>query len=175
MNGIRTIFAAAMAALLASAQPALAEETATEAAVESPFAAIQQFLDDAVESGQIPAGHAMIARNGELLWQGAAGEMGPDVPMRADAIMPLASVGKLYTATATMILVERGTINLGRPGEPISPGLRRSAHREHGRRWQRDACPARSAGDDPRPSDPYIGPAYGRAMPIGRSGTSMPG
>ena len=46
---------------------------------------------------------AMLARDGEIAWLGTTGEMAPGIPMREDAILPLVSVGKMFTATAATI------------------------------------------------------------------------
>ncbi|NJO12330.1 MAG: beta-lactamase family protein [Gammaproteobacteria bacterium] len=72
-------------------------------------------MHSAVRDGRAPSAIAMLARDDEVLWLKSVGEMGPGVPMRADAILPLASVGKMYTAVAAMILVERRTIALDDP------------------------------------------------------------
>jgi len=101
----------------------LTSALAIHAAADSPephfsaagLAAIQAFMDDAVAVGRIPSAQAMLAIDDRVVWQGTAGEMAPGVPMREDAIMPLASVGKLFTAVAAMILVERGAIALDDP------------------------------------------------------------
>lgn len=85
------------------------------------LARIQHFMDAAVEQGRIPSSIAMIARDDELLFLETAGEMGPGVPMQRDAIIPLASLGKMYTATAAMILVERGVIALDDPVSRFIP------------------------------------------------------
>ena len=69
-------------------------------------------MDTAVADGRITAGIAMLARDGESVWLATAGEMAPGIPMRDDAILPLASVGKMFTAIAAMILHERGVISL---------------------------------------------------------------
>jgi CubicO group peptidase (beta-lactamase class C family) len=104
--------------LLAAATAAAAGHAADTAS--APFsrqglASLDAFLQTAVRDRRAPSAIAMLARDGEVLWLGTAGEMGPGVPMRDDAIIPLASVGKMYTATAAMILVERGIIGLDDP------------------------------------------------------------
>jgi CubicO group peptidase (beta-lactamase class C family) len=85
------------------------------------LAAIQQMMDAAVRDGRIPSAVAMLARDSVILWMGTAGEMGPGHPMRRDAIIPLASVGKMYTAVAAMLLVERGVIALEDPVSKYIP------------------------------------------------------
>ncbi len=84
---------------------------------------VQRLLETAVNDGRITAAVALVARDDEVIWRGVAGEMSPGVPMRADAILPLASVGKMFTATAAMILVERGVIALDDPVSTYIPEL----------------------------------------------------
>lgn len=73
---------------------------------------IQAMMDSAVEERRIPSAIAMLGRDDKIVWLGTSGEMGPGVPMREDAIIPLSSIGKLYTATAGLILYDRGAIFL---------------------------------------------------------------
>ncbi|GJL96278.1 MAG: serine hydrolase [Hyphobacterium sp.] len=75
-------------------------------------AVLQGQLDAAVTEGRIPSAIALVARGPNVIWMGTSGDMGPNTPMRTDAIIPLASIGKLYTATAAMILVERAQVSL---------------------------------------------------------------
>jgi CubicO group peptidase (beta-lactamase class C family) len=82
---------------------------------------IQEMMDTAVADRRITAGIAMLSRNGQIAWLGTAGEMTPGIPMRKDAILPLASVGKMFTATAAMILYERGVIALDDPVSKYIP------------------------------------------------------
>ena len=85
--------------------------------------AIQSLLDEAVTNGRIPSAIAMLANDGEIAWTGTAGTMTADIPMRSDAILPLASVGKMYTATAAMMLFERGVIALDDPVSDYIPAF----------------------------------------------------
>ena len=50
--------------------------------------------------------------DGSLAWSGAAGKAHGDVPMTKDIPIYVASVTKLYTATAIMMLFEQGMIAL---------------------------------------------------------------
>ena len=97
-------------------QPAAAAQSFEEGP-----AAIQEMMTAAVQEGRIPSGIAMLARGGEIVWLQTAGDMGPGIPMRDDAIIPLASVGKMYTAVAAMILMERGIISLDDPVRKYIP------------------------------------------------------
>ena len=85
------------------------------------LAKIKDMMETAIQDGRIMSGIAMLARDGEIIWLETAGEMGPGVPMRRDAIIPLASVGKMYTATAAMILYERGIMSLNDPVSKYIP------------------------------------------------------
>ncbi len=78
-------------------------------------------MQAAVRDGRTPAATALLARDDEILWLETAGEMGPGLPMRDDAILQLASIGKIYTAAAAMILVERGRIALDDPVSQYIP------------------------------------------------------
>jgi CubicO group peptidase (beta-lactamase class C family) len=85
------------------------------------IANLQAMMTAAVRDGRITAAIAMLARDAEIAWLGTAGEMTPGIPMRSDAILPLASVGKMFTATAAMILYERGVISLEDPVSKYIP------------------------------------------------------
>jgi CubicO group peptidase (beta-lactamase class C family) len=78
-------------------------------------------METAIREGRIMSGIAMLAVDGEIVWLETAGDMGPGIPMRRDAIIPLASVGKMYTATAAMMLSERGVIALDDPVSKYIP------------------------------------------------------
>jgi CubicO group peptidase (beta-lactamase class C family) len=96
-------------------------QAAAAQSYEQGSAAIQEMMAAAVQEGRIPSGIAMLARDGEIVWLLTAGDMGPGVPMRDDAIIPLASVGKMHTAVAAMILMERGIISLDDPVSKFIP------------------------------------------------------
>jgi CubicO group peptidase (beta-lactamase class C family) len=71
-----------------------------------------------VEQGVTPALVVLAARRGIVVLHEAYGRMGPEEdapPLQRDAIFPLASITKVITATAAMILVEDGLLGLNRP------------------------------------------------------------
>jgi CubicO group peptidase (beta-lactamase class C family) len=82
---------------------------------------IQGMMETAITDGRMTAAIVMLALDGEVAWLATAGEMTPGVPMRDDAILPLASVGKMFTAVAAMILHERGVISLDDPVSKYIP------------------------------------------------------
>ncbi len=113
-----------VAAALAFAGPAHVAEAGFS---DDGLAAIRDLVDGAVREGRIPSAIAMLARDGRIAWLHTAGEMGPGVPMRDDAIFPLASVGKMHTAVAAMILAERGAIALDDPVARFIPEFAKTA------------------------------------------------
>jgi CubicO group peptidase (beta-lactamase class C family) len=118
---IQALTAGLLVAGLAAGAPG--DRTATTAPLftETGLAAIRDLMRAAVRDGRTPAATVLLARDGEILWLETAGEMNPGMPMGDDAIVPLASIGKLYTAAAAMILVERGRIALDDPVSKYIP------------------------------------------------------
>jgi len=110
-----------VASLASSATDAAAPSPAQPLFTEAGLTAIHDFMQAAVRHGRTPAATALLARDDEVLFLETAGEMGPGLPMRDDAILQLASIGKIYTATAAMILVERGRISLDDPVSKYIP------------------------------------------------------
>ncbi len=126
MASLRTRITAVAVALLVTSLACSAPDAETPATGQPLFtevglAAIHDFMQAAVRDGRTPAATALLARDDEILWLEAAGEMGPGLPMRDDAILQLASIGKIHTATAAMILVERGRIALDDPVSKYIP------------------------------------------------------
>ncbi len=105
----------------AIAQPQQADDFGGSGFSDQGLAAIQNMMETAVRDGRMSSGIAMLAGEEDIFWLKTVGDMGPDVPMREDAIIPLASVGKMYTAVAAMILVERGVISLEDPVSKYIP------------------------------------------------------
>ena len=106
---------------LAGAESSAADGFTVRGFSDTGLSAILTMMENAVARGRIPSGVAMLARDDEIVWLQTVGEMGPGVPMRKDAIVPLASVGKMYTAVAAMILEERGVIALDDPVSEYIP------------------------------------------------------
>ena len=80
----------------------------------------QEWIDD----GTHPAIVALVVRNGVIALHEAYGRLGPEPdasPLRVDAIFPLASLTKPFTATALMILVDDGLVGLTRPVHEYVP------------------------------------------------------
>ena len=105
----------------ATVQPRQAQDFDGHGFSEEGLGAIQEMMETAIRDGRITSGIAMLARDEDIVWLKPVGDMGPGVSMREDAIIPLASVGKMYTAVAAMILKERGVISLEDPVSKYVP------------------------------------------------------
>ena len=77
-----------------------------------------------VEDGTIPSLVVLAARRGTNVLHEAFGMQGPETESPAlsrDAVFSLASITKVFTATAAMILVEKGLLSLNRPLQEYIP------------------------------------------------------
>jgi len=77
---------------------------------------LQKLLEEGRDQGVYPAAMAMVGLKGELLWQGAAGQLSREAGSPAvalDTIFDLASLTKpLATALSLMLLAHRGFLRL---------------------------------------------------------------
>jgi CubicO group peptidase (beta-lactamase class C family) len=84
--------------------------------VGPPWRSLEKLLEAGRDQGVYTAAVALVGRNGELLWQGAAGRTSRDPespPVTPDTVFDLASLTKpLATALALMLLEARGFLNL---------------------------------------------------------------
>jgi serine-type D-Ala-D-Ala carboxypeptidase len=80
-----------------------------------------------VQEGVAPSLVLLVARRGRIVLHEAFGRRTPqpDAPgTPLDAIFPIASITKLFTATALVILVEEGRVGLNRPVQGYLPEFR---------------------------------------------------
>jgi CubicO group peptidase (beta-lactamase class C family) len=82
-----------------------------------------------IEQGVLPAAAALVARGGKVAGEAYRGLAKPaaGVPATSDTIWSLASVTKPFTATAVMLLVERGVVSLDEPLTQLLPEFARGA------------------------------------------------
>lgn len=121
VGAIALISACQPAEQTTSSQPKLPRDLDEHGFSRDGLGAIQNMMESAIRDGRMTSGIAMLARGEDIIWLKPVGDMGPGVSMRKDAIMPLASVGKMYTAVAAMILKERGVISLDDPVSKYIP------------------------------------------------------
>lgn len=87
---------------------------------------VDAIIDGAIAAQRIVGAVVLVARDGETIHARSAGlaDREAGVPMRADAIFRLASVSKLFTAAAIMVLVAEGRLDLDRPITDWLPDFR---------------------------------------------------
>lgn len=81
------------------------------------FEGVRQQIREAMVSQNIPSVAVAVAQNGRIVWEEGFGwaDQAKRVPADAHTLYSLASISKPVTATALMVLVERGAIDLDRP------------------------------------------------------------
>lgn len=91
------------------------------------FAQLDSALDAAVASGDVPGGVVCIVKGGQLVHHRSFGWSNPvdSIPMDLDAIFRICSQTKALTATAAMILWERGLLDLDEPVSTYIPSIGR--------------------------------------------------
>jgi CubicO group peptidase (beta-lactamase class C family) len=94
--------------------------------METPLQQIDQIINQAISEKVMPGAVAFVARGGKIVKHEAYGyaakytdgsftEMENPIPMQANTIFDLASISKIFTATAVMILFEKGLFSLDDP------------------------------------------------------------
>lgn len=94
--------------------------------VEAPLQQIDQIMNQAISQKLMPGAVTLVARAGKIVKHDAYGyaaqytdgnfsEMVKPIPMEKDTIFDLASISKIFTATAVMILFEKGLFELDDP------------------------------------------------------------
>ena len=84
---------------------------------DDPFAGVRTFIQRQMVERNVPSVAVAIARDGQIVWEEAFGWADREnrVAATPHTLYSLASISKPITATALMILKERGTIDLDRP------------------------------------------------------------
>jgi CubicO group peptidase (beta-lactamase class C family) len=105
--------AAALCALAANAEPTVKPTENDERLIE----ALQADIPHILRLTRAPGLNLAIARRGGVIWQAGFGyaDLERKIPMTADTVTRSGSMGKTYTATAVMQLVERGVLELDAP------------------------------------------------------------
>jgi CubicO group peptidase (beta-lactamase class C family) len=91
---------------------------------------IRQRGHEWVAAGRANSLVLLLARRGKVAFLEGFGPQGRDdpTPVDLDSVYHCASVAKVLTATAVMILVERGELSLNRPVQEYLPEMRGKYH-----------------------------------------------
>src|SRR5262245_4525600 len=89
---------------------------------------IDTIVQDAIERRIFPGAVVLVARGAELLHMGAYGSTMYDAPgsqsVAPDTIYDVASLTKVFTATAALCLADQGQLDLGASAAAYLPELR---------------------------------------------------
>jgi CubicO group peptidase (beta-lactamase class C family) len=79
-----------------------------------PFSQAREKIVSLIEEKKVPSLSLAVVRNGEIIWEEAFGLANLEKKIKAtpETFYPIASATKPFTATALMILVERGLVDL---------------------------------------------------------------
>lgn len=84
---------------------------------------IGQVFQAEIDEGELPGAVIMVARDGQLVYSAALGEMDPEAntPMTEDAIFRIYSMTKPLVSVAAIILMEEGALQLTDPVSKFLP------------------------------------------------------
>jgi len=107
-----------------STTPATASTSTAEADGDAAAAAFTRGLFADLRSDE-PGCTIAVGRDGEIVFADAYGaaRLDPFEPMTADSVVDIASVSKQFTATAILLLAERGVVDLDAPLSTYLPDL----------------------------------------------------
>jgi CubicO group peptidase (beta-lactamase class C family) len=107
----------AAAALLSALPCTIAAQAALDSSNQRLIAALQEFIPQVMRQNGTPGLNLALARDGRIIWEAGFGfaDVARRIPMTARTVMRSGSMGKTYTATAVMQLVERGVLQLDAP------------------------------------------------------------
>lgn len=82
-----------------------------------PFIEVREKIARLIEEKKLPSLSLAVIKNGDILWEEAFGLANLEKKIKAtpETLYPIASATKQFTATALMILVERGLVDLDKP------------------------------------------------------------
>ena len=82
-----------------------------------PLAGVREKIVRQVEEKRVPSVSLAVIKDGEIIWEEAFGlaDLENKIKATPETLYPIASATKPFTATALMVLVERGLADLDRP------------------------------------------------------------
>lgn len=119
-RGFRKILAATVLPLLTTA----VHLGAYPQTASAPFDGVRDRIVRAIEERNVPSVSLAVVRDGEIVWEEAFGlaDIENKVKAAPATVYPIASATKPFTATALMVLVERGLVDLDRPANDYLEG-----------------------------------------------------
>src|SRR5215471_19547669 len=117
--------AAAMSAAVSFAKYGITPSWSAAGAKKEMFNAVDEVLQQAADTKQVPGVVAVAANSDGVIYEGAFGKrnLANGTDMTADSVFWIASMTKALTATAAMQLVEQGKLQLDEPISKVLPEL----------------------------------------------------
>lgn len=112
-------------------EPAEQTEWATRSAqVDDPFGDVRAMIREVMAERNLPSISVAAAKDGEVVWEEAFGWADREARVEATShtMYSLASISKPVTATALMVLVERGEVDLDAPVDRFLGRVRLRSH-----------------------------------------------
>jgi CubicO group peptidase (beta-lactamase class C family) len=119
----------ALGAFLAlGCSPVVAQRTAADPSTDQRFDGVRATIARVMAERSLASVSVAVARGGEVLWEEGFGwaNRAERVPATAHTLYSLASISKPISATASMILAERGAVDIDRPVDDYLAGARLS-------------------------------------------------
>src|SRR4029077_13569774 len=118
------ILACSQVAAAQSPAPAVSESNPVGAASARTDAAVDAYIESQLREQHIPGLALGVLRDGRLIKAQGYGlaNIELDVPVKPETVFQTGSVGKQFTATAIMMLVEEGKLSLDDPISKYLPG-----------------------------------------------------
>jgi CubicO group peptidase (beta-lactamase class C family) len=109
----------------AALPPDAGAETATDSD-RALIAALTDYIPHVMRRHRVPGLNIALARRGGVIWEEGFGysDWNRQSPMTPETVMHSGSMGKTYTGTAVMQLVERGVMEIDAPINDYLPGWR---------------------------------------------------
>lgn len=103
---------------------------ATEVSAEDPFVKVREEIQRSLEKESIPSLAVAVAKEGKIVWEEGFGWANKERKVAATPHTPysIASISKPVTATALMLLVERGKVKLDQPANELLGDSHLTAH-----------------------------------------------
>jgi len=149
------------------------------------IAALADYIPHVMRRHSTPGLNIALARHGEVIWERGFGyaDWNRQAPMTPETVMHSGSMGKTYTATAVMQLVERGVMELDAPINDYLDGwqiVNPRGEREitlHDLLTHRSGLTSNAAGSDftaPKPLGEHLRETYGLSHFKSYLGTVLP-
>ncbi len=90
------------------------------------FASVRSEIIDFMKDENVPSVSVAVAGHGTIVWEESFGWANPEKKIKAtpNTMYEIASIAKVYTVTALMVLRERGLLNLDAPVESYLGGIK---------------------------------------------------